>query len=119
MYVMADMIQDVEFANAVMDTLLKECDKTEIWPTSLATSAWNELPETSPMRKLIKDIWVARSCSAWFSQGHADMSTAPAQFWMEVAELHILVKEKKEKALKPSWANRCRYHYHKDGVSCS
>ena len=119
LYVLADMLQDEVFANAVMDTLLKETDAQEMWPTSFAALTWTELPDTSPMRKYIKDIWVARSFSTWFDQPFGDVMDAPKDFWVEVAKLHTLVREKKEKVLKPSYATRCKYHTHNDSRRCA
>lgn len=116
---MADMLQDQDFANAVMNTLLKETDAMEAWPTGLAASAWSELPESSLMRKYIKDLWVSRSYTAWFGEQSGDVTDAPKEFWIEVAKLHTMVQERKDKVLKPSWANRCKYQFHKDGNKCS
>jgi hypothetical protein len=119
LYVLADLLQDQEFSNAIMDALIKETEAIKMWPTGLAASAWTELPESSLMRKYIKDVWVALSYSTWFDQMSKDVTDAPMGFWVEVAKAYTLIREKTEKTLKPSWANRCRYHVHKDGKQCS
>ena len=119
LYVLADMLQDETFANATIDALLKETDAKETWPTGLVTYAWSELPESSAMRKYLRDLWVARSYSTWFSQLSGDISDAPKDFWIEVAKTHTKIREKTEKVLKPSWATRCKYHLHKNGSKCS
>lgn len=119
LFVVADNFQDQEFANAVMDVLLKETDSVERWPTALAAAAWSQLPESSMMRKYIKDLWVSRSCAEWFEQVSGDMIDAPKDFWVEVAKSHTLIRDKKEKTYKPTFANRCRYHVHADGSRCA
>lgn len=119
LFVMADMFQDQDFANAVMDVLLKETDTVERWPTAFAAGAWVDLPRDSMVRKYVKDLWISRSCSEWYEQGFGDLTDAPKQFWIEVAKMHTLIREKKEKALKPCFANRCRYHVHQDGTHCT
>ena len=119
LYTMADLLQDQEFANAIMDTLIEETEALKMWPTGLAAAAWTDLPESSLMRKYIKDVWVALSYSAWFDMISKDVADAPKEFWVEVAKSHTMIREKTEKVLKPSWANRCRYHVHKDGKQCS
>jgi hypothetical protein len=39
-----------------MDSMLLEADAVEIWPIGLASSAWLELPPSSPLRKYIKEL---------------------------------------------------------------
>lgn len=119
LFVLADNFQDTDFANGIVDVLLKETDTIERWPIALAASAWSQLPDSSMMRKLIKDLWVSRSCTEWFDQVSGDMIDAPKDFWIEVARAHTMIRDKKEKAFKPSFANRCRYHVHQDGGRCA
>ena len=119
LFVLADMLQDEVFANATMDVLIRETDAKETWPTGLVAYAWSELPESSVMRKYLRDLWVARSYSTWYSQLSGDITDAPKEFWIEVAKTHTLIREKKEKMLKPAWTTRCKYHTHSDGSKCA
>lgn len=117
LYFFADAVQDQDFSNSVMDAFLSEIEKMKWYPTACIGPAWENLPPVSPMRKYLKEFWVTMSRPEWYSRPF--VKDYPLEFWMDVAELSTISRQQKVVVPKPSFAERCRYHYHENGLSCT
>jgi len=64
-YYLADMIEDVEFADAVIDKIIA-CIANRCHPPVIHTNdVYLSLPPGSPLRQLFVDIWIHESWNPW------------------------------------------------------
>lgn len=117
--VLADLIQDDSFYNSAVDCIIDDIITSRLCPTGAAALFLSRLPESSPIIKLLVDIWAYDSALDWWDQTSGDVRDAPMEFWRAVA------KEMRKSHLVPEpledypWVcDRCRYHKHNRGTSC-
>ena len=112
LYVLADKLQDVDFADSMLDALIMFCDKVGMWPVEEALFGYEHTTEESPLRKLLCDIIVCEGDDNWIeglskvteteqsrspTTGEADSSVSPTarwELWRDVAQGFLREKGK-------------------------
>lgn len=98
LYVLGEMLQDDQFRDDVMDSLISWCSKEGTWPTSCVPFVEKNLPESSPMRKFLVRAWAVEGGPRWFTKQQdgairADIEMGSQKFWAEVAETAIMLRK--------------------------
>lgn len=116
--VLGSFLQDRCFRNATVDALIENTRSSRSFPGILAAPAFEQLPESSPLRKLLVDFWVYQSSLSWFTDSlvidyDSDTNVAPVEFWIEVTK-GLLARSSLD-SQRPWDTDRCRYHEHPEG----
>lgn len=114
--VMGSFLQDRCFRNATIDTFIVNNQTKGGFPVTLAAPAFEQLPKSSPFRKLLIDFWIFGRSPDWFTfseRPEDDTKVAPAEFWVEVAKGFLLHPSPADKT--PWKTDRCQYHEHLEG----
>lgn len=116
---LADLIQDDSFYNHSIDVLVDDMQTKKTFNIALATRLYDILPESSPVIKLVVDVWVHGSGLDWWDN-LGDSTAAPKEFWKAVAkEMRRLWLGHAIPTEFPWVKDRCKYHKHFAGISCS
>lgn len=116
-YKLAHHLDDIAFHNAMIDAFIDAMIKTKKEPRHLAMFVLDDLPPTSPLRKLVIDIW-ASSANIWASSTGSEVEEhrAPAEFWAAVHEAQMTKSHEPQSGdIGSPWTlpeNRCLYHLH-------
>lgn len=109
--ILADLIQDDAFYNACVDGMIEviqsiTCDR---YPLSIVAPLYKGLPKTSPVLRLLVDMWVQYGEVDWFNDGAAERGTI--EFWCALAK-GLMVEDDNPTDIVPWLDNRCQYHKH-------
>ena len=129
LYLLADKLQDTTTANVVMDKMEQFYKYQCVHPGNLPVStAYQFTVEESPLRKLLRDIWLYDTNLVSIKQ--FQQNEFPSEFLHDVLELYMSIKKSGPEKLDSFYditANdgslnkdncaipvRCRYHQHDD-----
>lgn len=107
LYVLGGAIQDDGFRNAVMDA-------SKARPTCIADTTEANLPQSSPLRRLLATVWVSYSEPSWYGEGLninciKHPSGPASELWSDVVKEIVLQEAGKVQKLQPTFANRCSF----------
>jgi hypothetical protein len=120
LYILGDVVQDDRFRNAVIDALLKGMDHYKCLLAFLVDKIELHLPCSSPLYKLVVDIWATRDDVGLYlgpTKG-TDIANGSQAFWVNVAKA-LTLRCMGNSTPQPSFENRCHYHIHADGKDCT
>jgi len=64
-YYLAEMIQDIDFADALIDAIIGFGQQFQSFPAGHTNSAYIRLPKESPLRRLLVEKWVCEGGNEW------------------------------------------------------
>ncbi|TIA70514.1 hypothetical protein D6C76_07502 [Aureobasidium pullulans] len=117
-YILGEKLLDHDFKNEVLDTLLTEILSGAKIDLTLATLVYEGTTKTSPLRRLLVDIYTWYGHKDWLKYGN-NKSHAPLSFLSDLSAA-FLERHNNDASLKdryPVW-NPCRYHEHPAGQDC-
>lgn len=118
LYVLGDVFQDQEFCNAVLNGIFETSNEGSSWPGFLAKKACAQLPESSPLRSLLIDVWVGAGEQSYETDS-GDLLHGPREFWVQVSKRQArAIRSGVSVQNFSSIKHRCDYHYHKEGDKC-
>ncbi|KAM0515288.1 hypothetical protein ACHAPE_006245 [Trichoderma viride] len=122
-YVLGEMLQDVNFKDAVLDAILaksrsKASDGQRWFPVGPAIRyIYEGTPESSAARRLLVDLYAYHGYAEWLTQW-ANKDDLPKQFLLDLA-IATLAKRPRPPASLALKAGACDYHEHlPDSNSC-
>ncbi|PNP41617.1 hypothetical protein TGAMA5MH_06546 [Trichoderma gamsii] len=122
-YVLGEMLQDVNFRDAVLDAILvksrsKASDGQNWFPVGPAIRyIYEGTPESSAARRLLVDLYTYHGYADWLTQW-ANKDDLPKQFLLDLA-IATLAKRPHPSAPLALKAGTCDYHEHlPDSNSC-
>ncbi|TIA17739.1 hypothetical protein D6C80_03823 [Aureobasidium pullulans] len=117
-YILGDKLLDHDFKNVVLDTLLTEILSGAKIDLILATLVYEGTTKTSPLRRLLVDIYTWYGHKDWLKYGN-NKSHAPLSFLSDLSAA-FLERHNNDASLKDSYPvwNPCRYHEHPAGQDC-
>lgn len=119
LYVLGDMLLDEEVCNAAMDAILHIMDVEKCCPTGLASRVEAKLSNTSPLYRLVVDIWTASGPNVYAKvngRRPVDIDEGSKDFWVDVAR--SLAQRCGGGFVRPTLKNRCAYHIHSKSEKC-
>ncbi len=110
--ILADMLGDQRYSNAIMDALLQLTnDSTALPALSTVRRMWESLPSKSKIRMFLVDHISTESVAANFvANGHE----YPQSFMVEVAIAWVKESDVSKEDRMPRNRPKCFYHHHKD-----
>lgn len=110
LYVLADQLEIRTLRNAAIDGIIRLFEKTSMIPTLLTLDvAYLEIPESSTLRRLIRDYFMNRLHSRWLS---VIRDQVPFDF---IFDLALTAERGFRKPPEPKFWLRCAYHEHDEG----
>lgn len=107
-----------EFCNAVLNGIFETSNEGSSWPGFLAKKACAQLPESSPLRSLLIDVWVGAGEQSYETDS-GDLLHGPREFWVQVSKRQArAIRSGISVQNFSSIKHRCDYHYHKEGDKC-
>jgi hypothetical protein len=122
LYVFADKLEDLMSANMIMDCILDFNNESNFFPAlHTITWVWEHTPANSPLRRLVRDIYVYETLEDYFDDKE-DLKP-PYELLMEMIKEHRKLTKKNHgqevqnvyPGLILAKFSKCRYHQHKDG----
>ncbi|KAK3715690.1 hypothetical protein LTR37_006915 [Vermiconidia calcicola] len=109
-FALGDMLQDVNFRNAVITELMCICKMGDTIPSLRSiTCMWEVIPQNSKMVELIAEYWAAECSTKEFD---ASVDMLPDGFVKMLARVGIRDKHMASDMRKPSMREKWRYHEH-------
>jgi hypothetical protein len=122
LWVLADKLQDRISANKIMDRLLDFSDASDfLIPTQTLTYVYENTPQNSPLRKMMRDLYIYESIESTFDEVEPEL---PKELLRELNKEHrrlisVNVGEKVEDIYRRRILDKyakCHYHQeHKEG----
>lgn len=115
LYILGDHIQNVDFCDAVVDSLADIAYELNVLPRNV-NHIYSNTPSGSSLRKLVVDIYCTDSTEKWL-ETPADLNQ---EFLYDVVRRFAHVRHKREEDFG-TWfdpIHKCRYHRHPDGIDC-
>ena len=118
-YIFGDKVQDMDFADAIMDVLIERIWGGHCWNLLFSTKAYECTTPQSPLRRFVVDVYVWRGWEGLFNfhaggrgnlEFFADMSLALHKRLMEHVKPAFA---KAPKSTNPLKIPNCDYHQHK------
>ena len=109
-YKLGDMLLDTGFMNAVVDELIRICEKCNTVPSHESVNhAWENIPNNSKLVSLMADFYATEMGVREFDNTVAKL---PVEFVAMVARAGIRDKMVPHQMRKPARKLRCHYHKH-------
>lgn len=110
-YCLGDMILDNAFTNAVIDELLRICEKCETIPSYESINyCWEKLPHDSKLLDLFAELYATEMELKDFDM---IVTKLPAEFVVKVAKIAIRDRKANFDMRRPMRKLKCHYHMHK------
>lgn len=119
LYLLADKLQDLITANAIVDELISLVAKTNEIPKQAPTSlAYDSTASSSPLRKLLRDYWVYQSPKPGsVALEYLKGDGFPKEFLQDVVVELMCLKmgeSTSEDCKRDKCSDKCLYHQHDD-----
>lgn len=115
-YSLGDRLLDVEFKDAVIDSIIDKLLEQRRFDTRLTNEVYENTPSDSPLRRLWQDIYVHAGLSEWLDE-KATGGPVSAEFLLDVARLQMRVTQASGEMIAPYLdGSQCQYHSHGFGA---
>lgn len=114
LYIMADQYGNLVLQNNIIDECIKIFETCNSGPGRLhVADAWDELPESSKMRQLILDWYMAKVNVDWLTNGIKDLHY---QFVQNLAVGFANAAVAGRRSTAPHLKKKCHYHEHDESA---